>query len=134
MPSPKRILLIDHEPHLTASVNAALEATGRYLIQRAAYSTGAIDAAINFRPHLILVDAEPEHLELDGVAQKIHAERSLHEVPVVCLTNLAQEGKIGSVGFLGGYIFLANPFHLEDMVTWIGQILKERRSSGTNLA
>ena len=127
--SPKRILLIDHEPRLTAMVSSALRASGQYLIREASYSPEALQTAIHFQPDLILVDAEPEHLEIDEVAGQIHAERALHEIPVVCLTSLAPNGQIGTVGFLGDYTFLANPFHIDDMVRCIAEILKRKRSN-----
>jgi DNA-binding response OmpR family regulator len=127
MSTPKRILLIHHEPHLTAMVGLALQASGRYLIRQEGYSPGALDVALHFQPDLILLDAEPQHLEIDAIAQRIHADRSLHDVPIVCLTSLSPNGQIGSVGFLGGYTFVANPFHLEDMVRCIAELLKEKR-------
>jgi DNA-binding response OmpR family regulator len=129
MPGRKRILLIDHEPHLTAIVSAALEATGRYRIQRAAYDSNAISVAINFQPHLILLDAQPDHLELDALAQRIHAEQSLTDVPLLCLTNLAPNGQIGAVGLLAGYTFLANSFHLEQIINCLGQILVRKKAA-----
>jgi DNA-binding response OmpR family regulator len=128
MTFPKRILLIDHEPHLTAVVGSALQATGRYLIRQENHSRRALHSALHFQPDLILLDAAPEHVELREVAQQIHADESLHDVPVVCLTSLAANGQIGSVGFLGGYSFVADPFHLDDMVRCIAEILKERRN------
>ncbi len=128
MTFPKRILLIDHAPHLTALVGSALEATGRYLIRQENHCRRALHSALHFQPDLILVDAAPEHLELDEIAQQIHADRALQDVPVVCLTSLAGNGQIGSVGFLGGYSFVADPFHIDDMVNCIAEILKEKRS------
>ncbi len=130
MPFPKRILLIDHAPHLTALVGSALQATGKYLIRQEDHSRRALHSALHFQPDLILLDAAPAHLELDEIAQQIHANVSLHDVPVMCLTSLAPNGQIGSVGFLGGYTFVANPFHLADMVACIGEMLKEKRSFG----
>jgi DNA-binding response OmpR family regulator len=128
MPTRKRILLIDDEPRLTAVVSAALQATGRYLLQQTNYNAGAVREAIEFQPDLIVVDAKPEQLEVDVVAKKIHCESSLEHVPVVCLTNLEADGQIGTVGFLAGYTFFANAFHLEDMVNCIGEILRVKRS------
>lgn len=130
MPFPKRILLIDHEPHLTALLGTALQATGKYLIRQEDHSRRALHSALHFQPDLILLDAAPAHLELDEIAQQIHANVSLHDVPVMCLTSLTPNGKIGSVGFLGGYTFVANPFHLADMVACIGEMLKEKRTFG----
>lgn len=133
MGPPKRILLIDHEPRLTAMVSSALRASGQYLIREEGYSPEALQTALHFQPDLILVDAEPEHLEIDQVADQIHAQRALHDVPVVCLTSLAPNGQIGTVGFLGGYTFLANPLQIDDMVRCIAEILKEKRSRRPDL-
>ena len=123
----KRILLIDHEPHLTAVVGSALQATGRYLIRQENHSRRALHSALHFQPDLILLDVVPEHLEVDEIAQQIHADTSLQDVPVVCLTSLAPNGQIGSVGFFGGYTFVANPFLLEDMVNCIAEMLNDKR-------
>ena len=128
MNRPKRILLIDHEPHLTAIVSSALQTSGQYLIRQESYSRQALEAALHFQPDLILLAVEPGHLEVDEVAQPIHADGALHDVPVLCLTSLAANGQIGSVGFLGGYTFVANPFRLDEMVSCIAEILKKRRS------
>ncbi len=129
---PKRILLIDHEPHLTAVVGSALQATGNYLIRQENHGRRALHAALHFQPDLILLDAAPEHLELDKIAQQIHADASLQDVPVVCLTSLTPVGHIGSIGFFGGYTFVANPFLLEDMVNCIAEMLNDKRRFGAS--
>jgi hypothetical protein len=72
----------------------------------------------------------PEHLELDEIARQIHADASLHDVPVICLTSLAPNGQIGSVGFFGDYTFMANPFQLGDLVNCIATMLKDDRVFG----
>lgn len=127
---PKRILLIQHEPHLTALVGSALQATGHYLIRQEAHSRRGLHAALHFQPDLILLDAVPAHLEIDEIARHIHANVALHEVPILCLTSLTPNGQIGSVGFFGGYTFVANPFQLADMVACIAEMLKDQRSFG----
>ena len=128
MPFPKRILLIDHEPHLTALVGSALQVTGQYLVRQENHCRRALHAALHFQPDLILLDAVPEHLELDEIARQIHANTSLQDVPILCLTSLAPNGQIGSVGFFAGYTFMANPFQLADMVACIAEMLKDGRS------
>jgi hypothetical protein len=56
-----------------------------------------------------LLDAAPEHLEFDQITRQIHANISLHDSAGHLPTSLAPNGKIGSVGFFGGYTFMANP-------------------------
>lgn len=130
MSRPKRILVIDREPRLTAMVNSALATRGDYIIRQENYRPEVVEAALDFRPDLVLVHAVAEHLEVDAVAQQIHAEQALHDVPVFCLTRLSANGQIGTIGFLGGYTFLANPFYLQEMVNCIAEILKSKRSRG----
>ncbi len=130
MTFPKRILLIDHEPYLTAVVGAALEATGQYLIRHENHNRRALHAALHFQPDLILVDATPEHLEVDEIAQQIHADSSLQDIPVVCLTSLAANGQISSIGFFGGYFFSANSLQLADVVNCVAEMLAEDRRFG----
>ena len=113
------------QPHLTAVVGSALQATGQYLIRQENHNRRALHSALHFQPDLILLDALPEHLELDEIAQQIHANAALQNVPVVCLTSLAPNGQIGSVGFFGGYSFVANSFELDDMVNCIAEMLND---------
>ncbi len=123
MTYPKRILLIDHAPHITAIVGSALEATGQYLIRQEKHSRRALHAARHFQPDLILLDTVSQEVEADEIAQQIHTDTGLHEVPMVCLTSLAPNGQIGSVGFFGGFSFVAHPSRLEDMVSCIAEML-----------
>jgi DNA-binding response OmpR family regulator len=132
MTSLKRILLIDHQPHLAAVVGSALQATGQYLIRQENHCRRALHTALHFQPDLILLDAGPEHLELDEIAQQIHANAALQNVPVVCLTTLAPNGQIGSVGFFGGYSFVANSFQLDDMVNCIAEMLSDDLALGAS--
>ncbi len=129
MSYPKRILLIEHEPHLTTKVGEALQATGQYLIRQEEHSHRALHSARHFQPDLILLDAAPENLKVDQIAQQIQADESLADVPVLCLTSVSRPGHLGSIGFLGGYTFVANPFLVEDMVSCIGEMLQEKRRS-----
>ncbi len=130
MTFPQRILLIDHEPHLTALVGSALQATGRYLIRQENHDRRALYAALHFQPDLILLDSTPDHLRLDEIARQIHANAFLHEVPIMCLTSLAPNGQIGSIGFFGGYTFVANPFQLPDLVAGIMEMLDGQQPFG----
>jgi len=130
MTFPRRILLIEHEPHLTALVGYALQANGTFSIQRENYHPRILRAALHFQPDLMLLDVPPNHLSLDEIARQIHANAFLSEVPIICLTILAADGKIGSIGFFGGYTFVAEPFPVHDLVTSITEMLKGQRPFG----
>ena len=130
MTFPQRILLIDHEPHLTALVGSALQATGKYLILQEMRDRRVLHAALHFQPDLILLDSPPDYLRLDEILRQFHANAFLNEVPIICLTSLAANGQIGSLGFFGGYTFVADSFQLADLVACITEMLKGQRRSG----
>ena len=120
---PKRILLIEDEPHLTALVRPALQASGRYLLRDENHHRGALHAARHFQPDLVLLDSVRPNLTHGGIAFSIHQDPALHEVPVVLLTGLAPDRRICSVGFFGGYTFFANPFSVDEVIDCIEGML-----------
>jgi CheY-like chemotaxis protein len=119
----RRILLIDDEPSLTAVVREALNATGRYLIKEENHSLRALHAARHFQPDLILLDVVMPDLDGREVARQIRDDPALQDVPIVFVTSLSQDGFIGSTGFLGGYSFVAKPFHISDLVDCVAEML-----------
>jgi CheY-like chemotaxis protein len=121
----RRILLIDDEPQLTAMVRQALEATGRYLIKEENHSLRALHAARHFQPDLILLDVIMPDLDGRDVAAEMRADPALQDVPIVFVTSLAPDGQIGSVGYLGGYTFVAKPFRIADLVHCVDEMLGE---------
>ncbi len=121
----RRILLIDDEPSLTALVRQALEATGRYLIKEENRSLRALHAARHFQPDLILLDVVMPELDGREVARQLREDPALQDVPIVFVTSLSKDGVIGSTGFLGGYSFVAKPFHISDLVNCVAEMLGE---------
>src|SRR5437660_9681445 len=83
----KKILLIDHEPHVTRTVRRALESAGKYSIRAEHDAAFAVHAARWFRPDLIMVD--PIHPATDGpiIAQQLLKDRDLCHVPFLCASN-----------------------------------------------
>lgn len=130
MSFPHRILLIEHEPHLAALVGYALQTSGACLIQRETYNPRILRAALHFQPELMLLDTPPDHLRLDEIAREIHANAFLNEVPIICLTTLAADGKIASIGFFSDYTFVAEPFPVHDLVAGITEMLDGQRPFG----
>lgn len=130
----RRILLIDDEPHLTALVRQALEATGRYLIKEENHSLRALHAARHFQPDLILLDVLMPELDGREVAREMQADPALQDVPIIFVTSLSPEGKIGTLGFLGGYTFIAKPFDISDLVNCVAEMLGEEAPATSHRA
>lgn len=126
---PRRILLIDDDPRLTALVRDAFEATGRYLIKEENRSLRALHAARHFQPDVILLDVIMPELDGREVAQQLRADPALQDVPIVFVTSLDADGVIGSIGFLSGYSFVAKPFRIEDLIGCVDGLLEDEASA-----
>ena len=121
----KKILLVDYEPRVTALMRAALEKTGKYIIKEEHNSKLAIHAARFFQPDVILFDSLMTRHDGEDVAQQLQADPSFKETPVVFVSvNTGPQDGVISSGILSGYSFLANPVRVEDVVRYVGELMK----------
>ena len=119
----KKILLVDHEPKVTALVRRALESTGRYLVKVEPDVRLAQHAAPWFRPDLVLLDAATSS-EGEDVNRQLQREPALKDTPFLYLSgNPAAEKKVMTGGFISGYSFLAPAVTLDDLVRFVEEML-----------
>ena len=119
----KKILLVDHEPAVTALVRRALESTGRYLVKVEGDVRLAQHAAPWFRPDLVLLDAAKSS-ESENVNRQLKSEPSLKDTPFLFLSgNSSPEKKVMTGGFISGYSFLATAVSLGDLVRFVDEML-----------
>jgi DNA-binding response OmpR family regulator len=119
----KKILLVDHEPKVTALVRRALESTGRFLVKVEADVRLAQHAAPWFRPDLVLLDSAKSS-DSEEMNRQLHNEPSLKDTPFLYLSgNPTAEKKVMTGGFISGYSFLAAAVTLEDLVRFVEEIL-----------
>jgi two-component system OmpR family response regulator len=122
----KKIMLIDHEPHVTRLARQALESAGKYSIREEHDIGFAVRAARWFRPDLIMVDLHVASSAGQIVAEQLQADRELCHTPLLCLSNFVAEREFLSAGMLSGYSFLAAPVHIEQLLRGVHQLLFER--------
>jgi DNA-binding response OmpR family regulator len=119
----KKILLVDHEPKVTALVRRALESTGRYLVKVEPDVRLAQHAAPWFRPDLVLLDAARTS-EGQDVNRQLQSEPALKDTPFLFLSgNPLAEKKVMTGGFISGYSFLAAAVTLDDLVRFVEEML-----------
>jgi len=124
----KKILLVDHEPRVTALVRRALESTGRFLVKVEADVRLAQHAAPWFRPDLVLLDA-PKTSESEDMTHQLQGEPALKDTPFVYLSgDPIAEKKVMTGGFLSGYSFLATAVTLDDLVRFVEEMLTPART------
>src|SRR4051812_34505222 len=119
----KKILLVDHEPKVTALVRRALESTGHFLVKVEGDVRLAQHAAPWFRPDIILLDA-PQTSESEEMNRQLQSEPTLKDTPFLYLSgNPATEKNVMTGGFISGYSFLAAAVTLEDLVRFVEEML-----------
>ena len=119
----KKILLVDHEPTMTALVRRAFESTGRFLVKVEPDVRLAQHAAPWFRPDLVLLDAAKTS-EGEDVNRQLQTEPTLKDTPFLFLSgNPAAEKKVMTGGFISGYSFLAAAVTLDDLVRFVEEML-----------
>jgi DNA-binding response OmpR family regulator len=125
----KKILLVDHEPGVTAIVRRALEGTGKYLVKVEQDSRLALHAAPWFLPDLILLDAAKAESEGEDVSRQLQSDPALKNTPFLFLSGKsASEEKVMTGGFLSGYSFLATSVSLDDLLRCVDEILNPATS------
>jgi DNA-binding response OmpR family regulator len=125
---PRRLLIVDCEPQLTARLREAFAATGRYLIKTENHGAHVLPAARHFQPDLLLAGAILPDFAGPELAQQFHHEPALRNVPIVFVTSLDAQGGIGSVGYLGGFSFVAKPFQIADLISCVEEILADEEA------
>jgi len=119
----KKILLVDHEPTVTALVRGALESTGHFLVKVEADVRLAQHAAPWFRPDLVLLDSAKSS-ESEEMTRQLQGEPALKDTPFLYLSgNPTTEKKVMTGGFLSGYSFLATTNTLEDFVRFVEEMV-----------
>ena len=126
-PPPRRILIVDDEPDMTFLVRLNLQKTGRYEVREENASPGALPAAREFRPDLILLDVMMPELDGGDVLALLKEDHTLRQIPVVFLTATVLKDEVSSQGgTIGGYPFISKPFEVETLVARIDQLLEAK--------
>jgi two-component system chemotaxis response regulator CheY len=107
-----RILVVDDEPDIRATVQAMLEIEG-YVVGQAANGADALAAVERDRPDLILLDMRMPVLDGWGFAAELRRRRL--DIPVVVMTAARDAARWASE--IAAPAFVAKPFRFDDLLT-----------------
>jgi len=125
----RRILIVDNDPDTTHLVKVLLERTGHYLVLEENDATKAHQSALNFRPHLILLDIVMPETDGGEVAARIQSDPELQNTPIIFLTALVTRAEAKSGLNIQGHSFLAKPVSIPELVNAIEEHLPVRAPS-----
>ena len=111
-----RVLVIDDEPDIRATVSAMLETEG-YDVDEAANGADALTAIEARPPDLILLDMRMPVLDGWGFASELR--RRGHGTPIVVMTAARDAARWAAE--IAAAAFVAKPFGLDDLITAVEQ-------------
>lgn len=114
MPEPRelRILIVDDEPHIRATVSAMLQTEG-YAVDEAANGADALHAVEHRAPDVILLDMRMPVLDGWGFARELR--RRGHRTPIVVMTAARDAARWARE--IAAETFVAKPFGFDDLIT-----------------
>jgi two-component system phosphate regulon response regulator PhoB len=129
-PPGDRILVVDDEPDITALVAYHLARSG-YRVSTAATGLEALQAAREEQPALVVLDLMLPELSGFQVLERIRADKSLADTPVLMLTARREEPDRVKGLSLGADDYLVKPFSPQELVLRVRNILRRTRTKGT---
>lgn len=120
----RKILIVDDDERLTRLVRLNLEESGRFLVCEEIRATAALQTALSFVPHLVLLDVMMPEMDGGDVAAQIRSHPQLSHVPIVFLTAAAKKNEVHNHnGRIGGMPFLAKPIDIDELTACIDKAL-----------
>ncbi|KKW29584.1 MAG: hypothetical protein A3K06_01980 [Candidatus Doudnabacteria bacterium RIFCSPHIGHO2_01_52_17] len=118
-----KVLVVEDEEILLTGLKEELE-SGGYTVQGASDGVEGLEKTKSFKPDLILLDLLMPKMDGMEMLQKLKADSSTRDVPVVILTNLSDYEKISEALSLGAmdYLVKAN-YKLEDLLEKVRTVL-----------
>jgi len=118
----KRILIVDDEVSFARMVKLNLEKTGAFEVRVENRAVGALAAAREFKPDLILLDVIMPNMDGGDVSKQLKRYPGLKDIPIVFLTATVSKRETGDAGLnSGGELFLAKPVSVESLIACINE-------------
>jgi CheY-like chemotaxis protein len=121
---PTRILVVDDEANIRATVQACLQ-TGGYAVEQAANGVEAMEAILRNPPDLVLLDLAMPVMDGMTVLSELWAKRPELKVRVVVMTAHGSVRNAVQAMRLGASDFLEKPFLPEDLRLSVASVLRE---------
>ena len=120
----KRVLVVDDERTTTVLLKNRLEQTGRYEVRAENSGRGALVAAREFRPDLVILDVMMPEMGGNEVADEMRNDPRLADIPVIFLTSIVTKEDAGpDGGIIGGNRFIAKPVDPQKIIDYVDDLL-----------
>jgi len=118
----KRVLIVDDEPNIVASLEFLLEQAG-FAVRTAFDGRAALEAAAAFRPDLVLLDVMMPVLNGYEVCQRLRNDKSLAPVRILMLSAKGRDVEIAKGLELGADAYMTKPFATRELLAKVHELL-----------
>lgn len=113
----RKLLVVDDEISLTRMLKLNLEQTGKYEVRTENQGSKTLDAALEFRPDLILLDIMMPDVIGSEVAAQLLDDEELRDIKIIFLTALVSKQETETAdGKIAGRSFIAKPVKFDELV------------------
>jgi DNA-binding response OmpR family regulator len=119
---PQRILIVDDEPNIVASLEFLL-GRGGYEVRVARNGEEALAEADRFDPQLVLLDVMMPKLNGYEVCQRLRQGPTGARVKIVMLTSRGRDVDMKKGTALGADLFMTKPFSTKELVARVKELL-----------
>ncbi len=120
MSEKKRILIVDDEAAFARLLKMNLEKTEQYEVRTENWPEDALQAAREFKPHLVLLDIVMPRMPGGNVAAAFQADPEMKDTPIAFLTGALRASQIEeNEGTIGGLPCLAKVTKLDEIIQFI---------------
>lgn len=123
MHSPPRVLVVEDEKVQRMLVRHRLEEAG-YAVWEAVDGNEALDAVLEIKPDLILLDAVMPHLDGFDVLQRLRGDPEFYRLPVLMLTTLHDPSHKVKALEVGADDFLVKPVDEAELLARVRSLLR----------
>jgi CheY-like chemotaxis protein len=113
----KRILIVDDEVGAARLLKANLEQTNQYEVRVENWPEDAVEAAHQFKPHLLLLDILMPRMPGGNVVAAFEADPELKAIPIVFLTAAVRRHQVvENDGIICDHPCLAKPAGVQEII------------------
>lgn len=106
-----RVLYVDDDQDIRTIVTISLDGTPGIELETAASGQQALEKALRFAPHLILLDVMMPGMDGPTTLRHLRAHAALASVPVAFVTAKVQPGEIDELMQAGAVAVISKPFN-----------------------
>lgn len=119
------ILVADDEPAIVLSLQVLLQKAG-YAVRIARNGEEAMNAVLEAKPDLVLLDAMMPKRDGFDVCQSLRADSAYDDMPIIMLTAKSRDVERQKGIALGANDYVTKPFSTRDLVSLVKSYLAEK--------